>query len=90
VGRLHGRQLLHLHDVEICSPTRTVVMLEPCVWAHTPVGTGLVVRGEDLLCEAETRRARRRLVVRGGDSSCEAETCRGGSSNGKQVGDAAN
>jgi hypothetical protein len=27
--------------------------------------------------------------VRGGDFSCEAETCRGGSSSGKLVGDAA-
>jgi hypothetical protein len=31
-------------------------MLAPCVWAHTPVGTGLVVRGGDLSCEAETHR----------------------------------
>jgi hypothetical protein len=28
-------------------PHASAVMLEPCVWAHTPVGTGLVVRGED-------------------------------------------
>jgi hypothetical protein len=28
--------------------------------------------------------------VRGGDLSCEAETCRGGSSSGNLVGDAAN
>jgi hypothetical protein len=34
--------------------------------AHTLVGVGLVVRCGDLLCEAETCRARRRLVVRGG------------------------
>jgi hypothetical protein len=27
-------------------PHTSVAMLEPCVWAHTPVGTGLVVRGE--------------------------------------------
>jgi hypothetical protein len=67
-----------------------MAMLEPCVWAHTPVGTGLVVRGEDLSCGAETCRARWRLVVRGEDFSCEAETCRGGSSSGKLVGDAVN
>jgi hypothetical protein len=42
----------------------------PCVWAHAPAGTG--------------------LLVRGGDFSCEAETCRGGSSSGKLVRDAAN
>jgi hypothetical protein len=43
--------------------------LVPCVLAHTPVGAGLVVRGRDLLCEAKTSRARRRLVVQGGDLS---------------------
>jgi hypothetical protein len=47
----------------------SVTMLVPCVRAHAPVGTGLIVRGRDLSCEAETCRARRRLVVRGGDSS---------------------
>jgi hypothetical protein len=51
-------------------PHASVAMLVPCVWARTPVMTGLVVRGEDL--------------------SCEAETCRGGSSSGKLVEDAAN
>jgi hypothetical protein len=51
-------------------PRASVAVLVPCVWAHTPIGTG--------------------LVVRGGDLSCEAETCRGGSSSGKLVGDAAN
>jgi hypothetical protein len=55
----------------------SVTMLVPCVRAHAPVGTGLLVRGGDLSCEAETCRARRRLVV-------------GGSSSGKLVGDAAN
>jgi hypothetical protein len=30
------------------------------------------------------------LVVRGRDFTCEAKTCRGGSSSGKLVGDAAN
>jgi hypothetical protein len=34
------------------------------------------VRGRDLSCEPETRRASRRLVVRAGDSSCEPETRR--------------
>jgi hypothetical protein len=28
--------------------------LVPCVLAHTPVGAGLLVRGGDLSCEAET------------------------------------
>jgi hypothetical protein len=30
------------------SPHASVAMLVPCVWTHTPVGTGLVVRGGDL------------------------------------------
>jgi hypothetical protein len=34
----------------------SVVVLAPCVWAHMPVGAGLVVRGGDLSCEAETCR----------------------------------
>jgi hypothetical protein len=51
-------------------PHASVAMLVLCVFARTPVGTGLVGR-----C---------------GDLSCEAETCRGGSSSGKLVGDAAN
>jgi hypothetical protein len=54
---------------EFVPPHALVEMLEPCVWAHTPVGTG--------------------LVVQGGDLACEAETCRGGSSSGKLIGDAA-
>jgi hypothetical protein len=29
-------------------PHASVAMLEPCVWIHTPVGAGLVVRGGDL------------------------------------------
>jgi hypothetical protein len=37
--------------------------LSPRVWAHAPIGAGLVVRGGDLSCEAETCRARRGLVV---------------------------
>jgi hypothetical protein len=45
------------------SPHASVVSPEPCVWAHALVGAGLVVRGEDLSCEAETCRARRGLVV---------------------------
>jgi hypothetical protein len=44
-------------------------------WPTHGVG-GELVRGGDLLCEAETCRARRRLVVRDGDLSGEAETCR--------------
>jgi hypothetical protein len=51
---------------------------EPCVWAHALVGAELVVRGGDLLCEAETCCVRWRLVMRGGDLSCEAETCQRG------------
>jgi hypothetical protein len=47
-----------------CVPPHTsVMMLEPCVWAHTLVGTRLVVRGGVLSCEAESCRVRRRLVV---------------------------
>jgi hypothetical protein len=64
-------------DVEIRSPSRIgsaarVVHPGP----HTS-------RNLDLLCEAETCRARWKLVVQGGDLSCE------GSSSGKLVGDAA-
>jgi hypothetical protein len=44
-------------------PYVSVVVLMSYVWAHALVGTGLVVRGEVLLCEAETCRARRRLVM---------------------------
>jgi hypothetical protein len=43
-------------------PHALVVMLTPCVWAHTPVGTGLFVQGGDLSRDW-TCRARRRLVV---------------------------
>jgi hypothetical protein len=56
--------------VEIRSPTRVGGGARAVCLGHTPIGTG--------------------LVVRGGDLSCEAETCRGGSSSGKLVGDAAN
>jgi hypothetical protein len=48
-------------------PHASVAMLEPCVWAYTPVGTGLVVWGGDLSYEAETCRAGRRLLVQGRD-----------------------
>jgi hypothetical protein len=74
----------------IVPPRASVVALVLCVWAHVPVGAGLLVRGGDLSCEAETCHTRRRLVVRGGDLSCEAETCRGGPFSGELVGDAAN
>jgi hypothetical protein len=75
-GRLHGRQLLFPHDVEIRSSPRIgnaarVVRPGP-----------RTSRSLDLSCEMETCRARRRLVVRGGDLSCE------GSPSGKLVGDA--
>jgi hypothetical protein len=68
-------------------PHASVAMLAPRVWAHVLVGVGLLVRGGDFSCEAETCCARRRLVVRGRDFSCEAEK---GSYSGKLVGDAAN
>jgi hypothetical protein len=54
VGHLHGRQLLHLYDVEIRSSARVGDDARAVRLAHTPVGTGLVVRGGDLSCEAET------------------------------------
>jgi hypothetical protein len=51
-GRLHGRQLLYLHDVEIHSSTR--------------VGGGArAVRPGPCTSRDQTPRARRRLVVRG-------------------------
>jgi hypothetical protein len=34
----------------------SVAVLVPCVWAHAPVGTELLVRGGDFSCEAETSR----------------------------------
>jgi hypothetical protein len=74
----------------IVPPRASVAVLVPCIWAHAPVGAGLVVRGGDLSWGAETCRARQRLVVRGGYLSCEAETCRGGPSSKELVGDAAN
>jgi hypothetical protein len=38
-------------------PSRaSVVALMLCVWAHVPVGARLLVRGGDLLCEAENCR----------------------------------
>jgi hypothetical protein len=61
-----------------------------CVWAHVSDGAGLLVRGGDFSCEAETCRARWRLLVRGGDFLCEAETCHGGTSSVELVGHAAN
>jgi hypothetical protein len=69
-GRLHGRQLLFPHDVEIRSSPRIGS-------ATRVVRPGLrTSRSLNLSCEAETCRARRGPVVRGGDLSCEAETCR--------------
>jgi hypothetical protein len=44
------------------SPHALVASPESCVWAHALVGAGLVVRGGDLSCEAETCRARVPLV----------------------------
>jgi hypothetical protein len=46
-------------------PHASVASLESCARAHALVGAGLVVRGGDLSCKAETCRVRRRLVVRG-------------------------
>jgi hypothetical protein len=37
-------------------PRASVVVLALCVWAHVPAGAGLLVRGGDLSCEAETCR----------------------------------
>jgi hypothetical protein len=71
----------------LAPPHASVAMSVSCVWAHALVGDGLVMRGGDLSCEAETCRVRRRLVVRGGDFSCEPKT---GSFCGKLVGDATN
>jgi hypothetical protein len=42
-------------------PRALVATLVPCVWAHVPVGAGLLVRGGDFSWS--------RLVVRGGDLS---------------------
>jgi hypothetical protein len=53
-----------------------VAMLARCVWAHALVRAELVVRSEDLSCEAETSCAKRRLVVRGGDEFLLWETGR--------------
>jgi hypothetical protein len=39
-----------------------VAMLTPCVRAHALVGDGLVVRGGDLSCEAETGSSTGKLV----------------------------
>jgi hypothetical protein len=47
----------------IVPPHASVAVLALCVWAHAPVGAGLVARGGDLSCEAET--------CRGGPSSGE-------------------
>jgi hypothetical protein len=56
----------------IVPPRASVVVLALCVWAHVPAGAGLLVRGGDFSCEAETSRARRSLIVRGGDLSWES------------------
>jgi hypothetical protein len=48
---------------EIVPLRASVVALALCVWAHVPVGAGLVVRVRDFSCEAET--------CRGGPSSGE-------------------
>jgi hypothetical protein len=82
VSYLHGRQLLYLQDMGNLSSTHvggsaSCRELSLRVWAHTPVGAELVVRGGDLSCEADTCRARRTLVV-------------GVSLVGELVGDAAN
>jgi hypothetical protein len=37
-------------------------MPAPCVWPHALVGAGLVVRGGDLSCEAETSSSSGKLV----------------------------
>jgi hypothetical protein len=77
VSCLHGCQMLYLHDVGNRSSTR--------------VGGGARdVRLGPRASRGRTSCARRRLVVRGGDFSCKAETCRGDSSSGELVGDAAN
>jgi hypothetical protein len=47
----------------IVPPRASVAVLAPRVWAHVSVGDGLVVRGGDFSCEAET--------CRGGPSSGE-------------------
>jgi hypothetical protein len=44
-----------------------------CVWAHTLVGAGLVVRGGDLSCEAETGSSSGKLV---GDAANRLKTGR--------------
>jgi hypothetical protein len=62
-GRLHGRQLSFLHDMEIRFPV--------CVGGHAQA----VCLGPRT-SRSRTCRARQRLVVRCGDLSCEAETCR--------------
>jgi hypothetical protein len=38
----------------IAPPRASVAVLMLCVWVHALVGAGLVVRGGDLSCEAET------------------------------------
>jgi hypothetical protein len=47
----------------IVPPRASAVALALRVWDHVPVKAGLVVRGEDLSCEAGTSHARRRHVV---------------------------
>jgi hypothetical protein len=49
-------------------PHASVASLESCAWACAPVRAG------DLLREAETCRAMRRLAARGGDLSCEGSS----------------
>jgi hypothetical protein len=43
-------------------PHASVAMPAPCVWAHTLVGAGIVVRGGYLSCEAETSSSSGNLV----------------------------
>jgi hypothetical protein len=40
----------------IVPPRASVVVLALCVWAHVPAWAGLLVRGGDFSCEAETSR----------------------------------
>jgi hypothetical protein len=60
VSCLHGRQLLYLHGVGNRPLHASVVVLTPraCVVRLGPraSGAGLLVRGGDLSCEAETCR----------------------------------
>jgi hypothetical protein len=55
------------------SPCALVVMPQSCVWAYALVGARLVVRGEDLSCEAETGSSSGKLV---GDAATWPKTGR--------------